>query len=147
VSIKIPTEWFDQAEYDIETAKCLLDGRRYIYAVFMCHLALEKALKGLYTAKYDAVPPKSHNLLFFLEKINCDFEKNISDFVYNINELSIPTRYPEVLREMAKKYTGESAAEMFKNSKEVLLCCKKELQKLQNISEDNLKNPESGSAN
>lgn len=45
---KEPDEWLRQAEYDMETAEFMLNGGRYFYAVFMCHLAIEKALKGLY---------------------------------------------------------------------------------------------------
>ena len=42
----IVKEWLCQAEYDLETAKSLYRSRRYIYTVFMCHLAIEKALKA-----------------------------------------------------------------------------------------------------
>ncbi len=47
----------------------MFDNRRYIYAVFMCHLAIEKALKGLYAQKLNEIPPKTHNLIFLVEKI------------------------------------------------------------------------------
>lgn len=40
-------EWFEQAEYDLDTAQALRRAKRYVYAVFMCHLSVEKALKGL----------------------------------------------------------------------------------------------------
>ena len=44
-------EWFKQADYDMDTADYMHKGGRHIYAVFMCHLSVEKALKGLYTTK------------------------------------------------------------------------------------------------
>lgn len=56
-------EWFRQADYDMGAAHTLFDGGRYIYAVFMCHLAIEKALKGLYFNKHQKQAPKTHNLL------------------------------------------------------------------------------------
>ena len=46
------SEWLRQADYDLETAQYMLAGGRYIYAVFMCHLSAEKALKGLLNAKH-----------------------------------------------------------------------------------------------
>ncbi|MBE0524651.1 MAG: HEPN domain-containing protein [Methanosarcinales archaeon] len=52
-----PDEWLQQAEYDIETADYLYEGERYFYAVFMCHLSIEKALKGLYVKKFSKTPP------------------------------------------------------------------------------------------
>ena len=48
---KTPEEWLRQAEYDMDTATYMFDGGRYFYMVFMCHLSIEKALKGLYQKK------------------------------------------------------------------------------------------------
>jgi HEPN domain-containing protein len=39
-------EWLRQADYDIDAAEYMYQGGRYVYAVFMCHLAIEKALKA-----------------------------------------------------------------------------------------------------
>lgn len=35
-------EWFKQAAYDLKTAEIMFENKRYIYVVFMCHLAIEK---------------------------------------------------------------------------------------------------------
>lgn len=35
----------------------------------MCHLSIEKALKGIYQNRLDKIPPKVHNLIFLIEKI------------------------------------------------------------------------------
>ncbi len=43
-----PSEWLTQADYDLDTAQDMLDKGRNFYAVFMAHLAIEKALKGLF---------------------------------------------------------------------------------------------------
>ncbi len=36
----------------------------------MCHLSIEKALKGLYQEKIDKIPPKTHNLILLMNKMN-----------------------------------------------------------------------------
>jgi len=36
--------WIDLAEYDLETAKVMLAGKRLLYVGFMCHQVIEKAL-------------------------------------------------------------------------------------------------------
>jgi HEPN domain-containing protein len=56
---KPPEEWFKQADYDLETAETLFKSGKYIYTVFMCHLSIEKALKGLYAKKFKKYPPKN----------------------------------------------------------------------------------------
>jgi hypothetical protein len=35
--------WFDIAEYDLETARVMLQGKRFLYVGFMCHQVIEKA--------------------------------------------------------------------------------------------------------
>lgn len=40
--------WIDIAEYDLETAKVMLEGKRFLYVGFMCHQVIEKVLKGYY---------------------------------------------------------------------------------------------------
>ena len=57
-------EWLSQSEYDLDTAQAMLDSGRYIYAVFMCHLAVEKALKALVVKRTENAPPRTHNLKF-----------------------------------------------------------------------------------
>lgn len=49
-------EWLKQADYDLDTADFMFKGKRYIYAVFMCHLSIEKALKGLYLSLANKIP-------------------------------------------------------------------------------------------
>ncbi len=51
-------EWLNQSDYDMDTAEYMHQGGRHIYAVFMCHLAIEKALKGLYYEKRLEFPPQ-----------------------------------------------------------------------------------------
>jgi HEPN domain-containing protein len=41
-------EWLRQSDYDMETAEYMCQGGRHMYPVFICRLAIEKALKGLY---------------------------------------------------------------------------------------------------
>lgn len=45
--IKDVNEWLLQAEYDIDTAYAMFRSGRYSYAIFMCHLSIEKGLKGI----------------------------------------------------------------------------------------------------
>lgn len=67
--VKKTEEWFKQADYDIKAADVLFDGGKYIYTIFMCHLSIEKALKGLYQKNLNEVPPKVHNLVYLIEKM------------------------------------------------------------------------------
>jgi len=61
-------EWYFQSDYDLETAFDMLKSGRTVYCIFMCHLSLEKALKGLLIKKTGEFPTRSHSLIFLQTK-------------------------------------------------------------------------------
>jgi len=79
-----PDEWLRQADYDIDNANFMFKNGRYIYAVFMCHLSIEKALKGLYIQKTSQLPPKTHNLLYLVERIKIQLPDNLYDSIFTL---------------------------------------------------------------
>lgn len=99
---KPPEEWFKQAEYDFETAKAMFESRKYIYTVFMCHLSIEKALKGLYAKKFEEDSSKTHDLSYLTKKIELNPPKLYQDFLDDLNDLSVPARYPDELEKLLK---------------------------------------------
>jgi HEPN domain-containing protein len=118
--LKKPEEWFKQATYDIETAEAMFKTGRYIYTVFMRHLSVEKALKGLYTLYLKQIPTKTHNLLYLIEKIKLEADEELYDFIFSLNRASVPTRYPDDLERMKKEYSRKITEDVLKKSKEAL---------------------------
>ena len=118
--IKQSQEWLKQADYDIATAAFLAKGGRYFYAVFMCHLSIEKALKGLVQHKLNEEPKKVHNLIYLINKIGITPPENIGRFLVRLNEGSVVTRYPEDLAQLGKNFTRRVAQDIMANSKEAL---------------------------
>lgn len=117
---KPPEEWFKQADYDLETADAMLRTGRYIYTVFMSHLSIEKALKGLYAKKIEKDPPKTHDLNFLTRKINLRLPEEHQIFLDNLNDLSVPTRYPDQIENLLKQFKKEKVKEVLKFTKELL---------------------------
>jgi len=113
-------EWMKQAEYDLDTAKYMISGGRYFYAVFMCHMCLEKALKALYQEKKDEVPPKTHNLILLLTKLDIKPGKDIVKTLTLLSEANISTRYPESLEVLQRNYTETVTKGLLAKSEEVL---------------------------
>jgi len=126
---KKPEEWFRQAGYDMKTAEYLYKGRKYIYSVFMCHLSIEKALKGLYQKRLNEIPPKVHNLIFLVEKVALKIPDDLYDVIFNLNRISIPTRYPDDLKRMQRDYNKKTTAGILEKSKETLKWLKGQLRK------------------
>lgn len=119
-------EWYFQSDYDLETAVDMLKSGRTVYCIFMCHLSLEKALKGLYIKKTGEFPSKTHSLMYFVEKLELDFEESIYEFIFTLNKISVPTRYPDDLRKLFAAYTKERTESILNQTKEVQLWIKQQ---------------------
>ncbi|MDI6760650.1 MAG: HEPN domain-containing protein [Candidatus Brocadiaceae bacterium] len=111
----------------MDTAEFMFNGGRYFYAVFMCHLSIEKALKGLYQKRLDETPPKIHNLVYLVEKIRLQPPGDLYDSIFALNRVSVPTRYPDDLERMQKDYNKERTKGLLEQSREVLKWLKAQL--------------------
>jgi len=111
-------EWLKQADYDMETAEVMFDAGRYLYAVFMCHLSLEKALKGLYQQKLDKFPPKTHNLIFLLSNARVSPPESIRLTLASLNAAGVMTRYPDDLETLKAHYTKQAAQNILNETRE-----------------------------
>lgn len=127
--VKHYQEWIRQAEYDLGTAKIMFENGRYIYCIFMAHLSIEKAIKALYVKKLSKNPPKIHSLVYLAQSAGLDLPKQIKEFVESLDEISVPTRYPDELDKLLKEYSQKRTQLTFIKSKEALVWLKKELMK------------------
>ncbi len=88
--------WLELAEYDLETARVMLEGRRYLYVGFMCHQVIEKALKAI-VSSIGKTPPHIHNLsrIAELSGLYVKLDDNQKDLIDSLEPLNIQARYPE----------------------------------------------------
>ena len=114
--------WVDLAEYDLETAKAMLDTKRYLYVGFMCHQTIEKGLKAV-IAKAGQFPPKSHNLIELSKKavLYNVFTDKQKDFVVGLNPLNIESRYPSYVEKISAILTETKCKEILSDTRELLL--------------------------
>ena len=120
-------EWLKQADYDMDTADAMYDNGRYFYAVFMSHLSIEKALKGLFYKVLEEAPPKTHNLLYLLNKIGKKPGHELEKFIIKLNTASIATRYPDDLAKIQAAYSEEVTKDIIIKSKDILKWIKTQL--------------------
>ena len=112
------TEWLRQAKYDLSTAKAMFEAERHIYAVFMCHLAVEKAIKALITERTGEVPPKSHNLIRLAKLADVEMEDVRREFISTLSVASVETRYPALLDVALEKYSEAVAREFLEKAED-----------------------------
>ncbi len=119
-------EWQLQAEYDLETAESLLQSGRFVYVCSFCDLSIEKMLKAAWIRKFETVPPKTHSLIFLRDRLQITDmpDEKYDTFLMDLNSLSVPTRYPETLKEMKKLFTRERTAHILSQTKDIILWLK-----------------------
>ncbi|MBI4726190.1 HEPN domain-containing protein [candidate division TA06 bacterium] len=119
--------WLNGAEYDLETAEAMLKAKRYPYALFMGHLAVEKLLKALVVKKTENHAPYIHSLPVLAKKLGDDMPEEITDKLAGFMEFYQESRYPEEEMEFYKKCTAGFTAENFDEIKRVFKWLKAKL--------------------
>lgn len=117
-------EWITQAEYDIDTAQAMFKAGRYIYSVFMSHLAIEKSLKAMVVEYLGEAPPKTHNLIYLLKLCKVELSDSQVRFIAQLNTAAVATRYPDELKMLIKQYPSSIAEKYLENAREVVKCLK-----------------------
>lgn len=119
-----PEEWLKQADYDFQTAQAMLSTGRNVYAVFMAHLTIEKALKGIYHKKFGELPPRLHNLLKLLKMNELNPPPVLGEFITELDRASVATRYPEELMKLEAAYPEAVVEKILSQTKETLVWVK-----------------------
>lgn len=119
--------WLDSAQYDLETAEHMFRAERYIYTIFMCHLALEKILKAKGEEISGKTPPRTHNLRYLVKLSGLESPEELLIFMSKLSDISIPTRYPEDFNELIKSYDKKAAKTYLAQTKEAFTWIKKSL--------------------
>ena len=60
--------WVKTAEESLLDAESLISTKRYLFALFCCHLTIEKILKAHVVKHTQEIPLKTHHLLNLLKK-------------------------------------------------------------------------------
>lgn len=111
--------WADSATYDLETGESLLELKRYPYALFFGHLALEKLLKALVVKNTKEHAPFTHSLTLLASKAGVQIPDSILDQLAEYMEFHYESRYPDERKGFYKKCTADFARKKFVEIKEV----------------------------
>jgi len=124
---KTVSYWVEGAEYDLGVANAMLKTRKYPYALFMGHLALEKLLKALVVKRTKAHAPFSHSLLYLFEKSGVKMPDAMKIRLSEFIEFHLEARYPDASRAFYKKCTKGYTEARFKEIKEAFKWIKSKL--------------------
>jgi HEPN domain-containing protein len=102
------------------TATDLYKSKRYHFALFFCHLAVEKIIKAYHLLKHRVFALPIHDLILLIKKSGFKTdEKNLEQLV-EINTFNIKARYEDYKREFYKKATSGYAKEWIEITSDLL---------------------------
>ena len=121
--------WMDMAEYDLETARVMLKGKRFLYVGFMCHQVIEKILKGYYVFVKADNPPYTHNLSYIAgqSKINDKMTEEQKDFIDLLEPLNVEARYPSHKERLMLSLNDERCKEIIQKTEGLYQWIKQQL--------------------
>jgi HEPN domain-containing protein len=116
--------WINSAESDLEVAVTLFLSIKNLWCLFITHLVIEKSLKAHYVKKFDQVPPKTHNLIYLVQKIELELSEDQIVLHDRLNVFQISARYPDYKNNVNQICTDEFTKDILTKSKELFLWIK-----------------------
>ena len=112
------TYWIEMSDYDFDTAKAMLETKRYLYVAFMCHQTVEKILKAYWSNVLEEPPLKIHSLSRLAEKsgLDKDMSEEQTDFIDELEPLNIEARYPTYKERLMKSLTSDRCKELIEQT-------------------------------
>ena len=124
---KVVQDWIQRAEYDLQTAKIMLNAGRYLYVAFMCQQAIEKILKAIYIQQKKEFAPRTHNLSYLVDSLELKISQADEDFLLKLTQYYIESRYPEEREKLSQILTQKQSQIYIQRTKEVFRCLREML--------------------
>ena len=123
------TYWIEMSDYDFDTAKAMLETKRYLYVAFMCHQTIEKILKAYWSKVLEEPPLKVHSLSRLAEKsgLDKDMSEEQTDFIDELEPLNIEARYPSYKERLMKSLTPDRCKELIEQTDKLRIWIKSKL--------------------
>ena len=123
------TYWIEMSDYDFDTAKAMLETKRYLYVAFMCHQTIEKILKAYWSNVLEEPPLKFHGLSRLAEKsgLDKDMSEEQTDFIDELEPLNIEARYPSYKDRLMKSLTSDRCKELIEQTDKLRIWIKSKL--------------------
>ena len=110
--------WIKISDEDLKIAKTMLENRYHLYTGFMCHQAIEKIFKAVYSKRKEDMAPHTHDLEYLA--LQSDFYETLSeeqqDFIGGLNPLNIEARYPEYKKAILKRLTPSKCTKLLEET-------------------------------
>lgn len=120
--------WKKSAEVDYDTIYALFKEKRFVHALFFCHLFLEKILKCAWVhSNLENSPPRTHNLIRLFSETKLNLDDVQTEFLRRMNDFQIEGRYPDYMFLINKMCTPDFTSEVLNDFEKIRECIQKQL--------------------
>ena len=115
---KYVSHWLERSNYDLETAKAMLDAGRYLYVAYMCQQAIEKLLKAIIAQHgKENLPIHNLNRLAELAELRRDLAAEQVDLLAELTAYNIEARYGDYKESLSEVVDTQKANALYAQTK------------------------------
>jgi HEPN domain-containing protein len=117
---KIVAHWVERSQYDLDTAKAMMDAGRYLYVAYMCQQSVEKMIKAIIAQQGKENFP-SHNLnrLAEIAAISKKLTSEQFDFLAELTPYHIEARYGDYKENLSEIIDKKKAQQVYNKTREI----------------------------
>ncbi|RLC00647.1 MAG: DNA-binding protein [Deltaproteobacteria bacterium] len=115
---KLVSHWIERSEYDLGTARVMLDTGRYLYVAYMSQQAIEKILKAI-IAHHGKENYPIHNLnrLAEIALLNNELTCDQFNFLAELTPYHIEARYGDYKESLSEIISARKAGVVYEKTK------------------------------
>ena len=115
---KYVSHWLERSNYDLETAKAMLDAGRYLYVAYMCQQAIEKLLKAIIAQHgKENLPIHNLNRLAELAELRRELTAEQVDLLAELTAYNIEARYGDYRESLSEVVDPQKANALYAETK------------------------------
>ena len=116
----VVAHWVERSQYDIDTAKAMLDTGRFLYVAYMCQQTIEKLLKALIAQLgKENFPIHNLNRLAEIAEISKKLTTEQFNFIAELTPYHVEARYGDYKESLSEIIDAEKAGQIYKKTLEI----------------------------
>jgi HEPN domain-containing protein len=117
---KYVSQWLERSNYDLETAKAMLDAGRYLYVAYMCQQAIEKLLKAIIAQHgKENLPIHNLNRLAELAELRRELAAEQVDLLAELTAYNIEARYGDYKESLSEVVDFQKAKTLYAQTQDL----------------------------
>ncbi|MCJ7684958.1 MAG: HEPN domain-containing protein [Desulfobacteraceae bacterium] len=115
---RVVDHWVERSEYDLDTAKAMLDTGRYLYVGYMCQQTVEKLLKAMIAHQNkENLPIHNLNRLAEVAEISNLLSSEQVTFLAELTPFCIEARYGDFKESLSEIINREKAGVIYRKTR------------------------------